>query len=66
MSETSTAWVQGLENPKCYHHRVEQVTMVETHISWVLLTGYYAYKIKKPVQYSFVDFSTLDKRQVVL
>ncbi len=63
MSETSKAWVQGLENPECYPHRVEQVKMVETHISWVLLSGYYAYKIKKPVKYSFVDFSTLDKRR---
>ncbi len=36
--------------------------LIETHISWVLLTGSYAYKIKKPVKYSFVDFSTLEKR----
>jgi hypothetical protein len=63
MSETSTAWVQGLKNPECYPHPVDQVRLVETHISWVLLTGFYVYKIKKPVKFSFVDFSTLEKRR---
>lgn len=36
--------------------------MIETHISWVLLTGEYAYKIKKPVDFGFLDFSTLARR----
>ena len=36
---------------------------METHISWVLLTGKYAYKIKKPVDFGFVNFSTLDRRK---
>ncbi|UCH91313.1 MAG: AAA family ATPase [Nitrospirota bacterium] len=63
MSEVSTTWVQGLKNPECYFHSVEQVKLIETHISWVVLTGCYAYKIKKPVKYSFVDFSTLEKRR---
>ncbi len=36
---------------------------VETHISWVLLTGQYAYKIKKPVNFGFLDFSTLENRR---
>jgi hypothetical protein len=36
--------------------------IIETHISWVLLTGLYAYKIKKPVNFGFLDFSTLEKR----
>ncbi|MCF8236098.1 MAG: hypothetical protein K9G67_13990 [Bacteroidales bacterium] len=34
-----------------------------THISWVILTDHYAFKIKRPVQYSFVDFSTIEKRE---
>lgn len=38
-------------------------SVMETHISWVLLSHQYAYKIKKPVQFSFLDFSTLDKRK---
>ena len=40
----------------------QSVELVETHISYVLLTGEFAYKIKKPVNLGFVDFSTLEKR----
>lgn len=60
---TSFQLVDSLQNPKCYPHPVSQVTLVETHISWVFLTGQYVYKIKKPVLFSFVDFSTLEKRR---
>jgi aminoglycoside phosphotransferase family enzyme/predicted kinase len=52
-----------LADPACYDHAVGQVRLVETHISWVLLTGRYAYKIKKPVDLGFLDFSTLALRQ---
>jgi aminoglycoside phosphotransferase family enzyme/predicted kinase len=38
-------------------------TLIETHISWVILAGEYAYKIKKPLDLGFLDFSTLEKRQ---
>ncbi len=41
----------------------DAVRMEETHISWVILTDRYAFKIKKPVKFSFVDFSTLRKRR---
>lgn len=37
--------------------------LVETHISWVILSDNFAFKIKRPVKYSFVDFSTLRKRR---
>ena len=37
--------------------------LVETHISWVLMGNEWVYKIKKPVQYSFLDFSTMEKRK---
>jgi len=60
---TSSQLVESLQNPKSYPHPVSQVTLVETHISWVFLTGQYVYKIKKPVLFSFVDFSTLEKRR---
>ena len=60
---TSSQLVESLQNPKSYPHPVNQVTLVETHISWVFLTGQYVYKIKKPVLFSFVDFSTLEKRR---
>jgi len=63
MNEPSATWVNGLTNPECYPHPVNQVRLVETHISWVVLTGLYAYKIKKPVKYSFVDFSTVERRR---
>lgn len=39
------------------------VILVETHISWVIICTQYAYKIKKPVRFSFVDFSTPEKRK---
>lgn len=55
--------IAALHEPQRYDHPVERVTLVETHISWVLLTGHYAYKIKKPVDLGFLDFSTLDKRR---
>ena len=51
-----------LNNPACYDHPVENLQLVETHISWVVLTGSYAYKIRKPVNLGFLDFSTLDRR----
>jgi len=52
-----------LTDPACYDHPVGKIELVETHISWVLLTGLYAYKIKKPVDLGFLDFSTLEKRK---
>ena len=41
----------------------EQRELVETHISWVILCDAYVYKIKKPIKYSFLDFSTLERRK---
>jgi aminoglycoside phosphotransferase family enzyme/predicted kinase len=41
----------------------QPVQLVETHISWVLLTERFAYKLKKPVRLPFVDFSTLALRK---
>ena len=49
--------------PAAFPHRVERIRLVETHISWVLLTGSYAYKIKKPVNLGFLDFSSLEDRR---
>jgi uncharacterized protein len=39
------------------------ISLVETHISWVILTNTYAFKLKKPVQFSFLDFSTVEQRK---
>jgi len=41
----------------------DDVRLIETHISWVVLAGDYAYKIKKPVDLGFLDFSTLSRRR---
>ena len=46
----------------CQLQRCGSVQLIETHISYVLLTGEYAYKIKKPLNLGFLDFSTLDQR----
>lgn len=54
--------IEALRAPTCYAHAVSAIEVRETHISWVILTGEYAYKIKKPVRLSFLDFSTLERR----
>jgi hypothetical protein len=54
--------IERLRDPRRYPHRAEHVEVVETHISWVLLAGDYAYKLKKPLDLGFLDFSTADKR----
>jgi aminoglycoside phosphotransferase family enzyme len=43
---------------------VDRVELIETHISWVLLAGDYAYKLKKPVDLGFLDFSTRARRRL--
>lgn len=44
-------------------HNEPEVTLVETHISWVFLTSRYAYKLKKPVDFGFINSSTLERRK---
>ena len=55
--------VQALLDPAAYDHPVEAVQLIETHISWIFLTGSFAYKVKKPVNLGFVDFSTPQLRR---
>lgn len=55
--------IRGLQNAAAYDHPVAEIALVETHISWVLLTGEFAYKVKKPVTLPFADFSTLERRR---
>ncbi len=59
----SSQLVESLMQARAYPHRVGDVRVIETHVSWVLLTGEYAYKLKKPVDFGFLNFSTLDKRR---
>ena len=60
--DTPDRLIQALTDPAVYGHPTTEITVLQTHISWVVLTGPYAYKIKKPVNLGFVDFSTLAKR----
>ncbi|MFA7281823.1 MAG: AAA family ATPase [Sterolibacterium sp.] len=55
--------LRGLLQARCYPHHVDHVEQIETHISTVLLAGDYAYKIKKPVNLGFLDFTTLENRR---
>jgi uncharacterized protein len=57
----------ALQNPNFYPHPVTSpVEIQQTHSSIVFLAGHFAYKLKKPVNYGFLDFSTLAKRKECL
>lgn len=60
-----TPLIAALTHPDAYRHPVSNVELIETHISWVLLAGDYAYKIKKPVVLPFLDFGTLAARRAI-
>lgn len=55
--------VAAMRNPSVYPHPVGRVEHIETHISHVLLAGDYAYKLKKPLNLGFLDFSSLQRRR---
>ena len=55
--------IEALCDPAVYPHPVDRVERIETHISWVLLAGAYVYKIKKPLDLGFLDFSALERRR---
>jgi len=64
VSETSPGnLILAMQNPELYDHPVKDFQIIETHISQVILTGDYAYKIKKPMDFGFLDFSTLARRK---
>jgi aminoglycoside phosphotransferase family enzyme len=52
-----------LRNPEIYPDHPKEVKLIETHISVLFLTGRHVYKIKKPVDFGFLDFTTLGKRR---
>ena len=54
--------VRRMIRPGAFDHPASELALRETHISWVILSGKYAYKIKKPVNFEFLDFSTLTLR----
>lgn len=57
------AKVQFLRSPAAYAEGTRAVEAVETHMSWVFLTDDFAYKLKKPVRYSYLDFSSIEARR---
>ncbi len=56
-------FLQAFLTPEFYPHKTGKIERTETHTAWVFLTGNRAYKIKKPVNFGFLDFSTLEKRR---
>ena len=56
------AKVAALREPRAYPEPPGSIEAVETHMSWVFLTPEFAYKLKKPVRYAYLDFSTLAAR----
>lgn len=59
----TTPLIEALLRPTAYPHPAAPVEVIETHISWVLLAGPYAYKLKKPVILPFADFGSLARRR---
>ena len=57
--------IEGLLLPSAYDHPVERVELIQTHISYVLLAGAFAYKVKKPLDLHFLDYSTLERRRLM-
>jgi len=56
-------FIQALLDSSIYPHPAEDISLVQTHISFVLLAGEFVYKFKKPVDFGFLDFSSLEKRK---
>jgi aminoglycoside phosphotransferase family enzyme/predicted kinase len=60
------AYIDSLLEPEAYPEpeRPEHIDLAETHVSWLLFTGQFVYKVKKPVDFGFLDFSTLEQRHI--
>jgi aminoglycoside phosphotransferase family enzyme len=58
--------IAGLRTENAYPHKVSKIFVEETHISWIFLTGLYAYKVKKSLKFGKVlDFSSLELSAVI-
>ena len=55
--------VKSLMKPDAYPEEVSSVELIQTHVSYIFLTDQHAYKIKKPVDFGFLNFSTIDRRR---
>ncbi len=54
--------VKALLKPQAYPHKPQKIELVQTQMSFIFLTGEYVYKIKKPVDLGYLDYTTLEKR----
>ena len=61
--QTPISVEQGLRDPDAYPHQVDEVEVVETHLSWVFLAGNFAYKVKKPIDLDFVQQFDPERRR---
>lgn len=63
MTASLPSLIRAMLKPEFYRHPVETpIQLLQTHISYVVLTGDYAYKVKKPADFGFLNFSTLERR----
>jgi len=63
MSDPLPPLITALLDPRRYPHPAERVELIETHASWLLLAGDFAYKIKKAITLPFLDYGTLARRE---
>lgn len=63
MNNAQSSLVEAMLKPDFYDPAVAEVELKETHISWVFLAGDFAYKLKKALNFGFLDFSSLEKRR---
>ena len=63
-ADTLQAKLAFLKRPAAYPEATSRVDAIETHMSWVFLTDTHAYKLKKPVRYDYLDFSTIGARRL--
>ena len=63
ITAADSSLVDSLMSPAAFSHPVSTTELIETHISWVILTDDYVYKIKKPIVLDFLDFHDLDQRK---
>ncbi|HTY53910.1 MAG TPA: hypothetical protein VMB26_01855, partial [Candidatus Binataceae bacterium] len=56
------ALIAAMSRPEFYSERPAEVELIQTHISCVFLAGEFVYKVRKPVRFAFLDYSTLEQR----
>ena len=56
-------WIRSLLNLRAFPEKTSSVKLLQTHVSFLLITDHYVYKIKKPVNFGFLDFTTMDRRR---